>query len=78
MALTSDLNIASSNGFARAVDLRNVFGIVATLRKSLEQHRAYRTTLNELQSLSKRELNDLGLNGSMLHTNAYEAAYGGK
>ncbi len=38
--------------------------------------RIYRRTINELQSLSVRELDDLGLNRSMLKAAALEAAYG--
>ena len=38
------------------------------------QYRAYRRTLNELKSLSTRELADLGLNPSMLRGIAREAA----
>ncbi|MEJ6389109.1 DUF1127 domain-containing protein [Gymnodinialimonas ulvae] len=38
--------------------------------------RVYRTTLNELNSLSTRELADLGINPSMVRRIALEAAYG--
>lgn len=41
----------------------------------LRQRRVYRNTLSELRALSDRELNDLGLNRSMLARLAYEAAY---
>ena len=40
------------------------------------QYRMYRKTLDELSTLSSRELNDLGLNRSMLKNVAREAAYG--
>ena len=53
---------------------------IAEIRKDLADawraHRIYRQTLRELQGLSLRELNDLGLNPSMLRTIALEAAYG--
>lgn len=53
---------------------------LAEIRKDLADawsaHRIYRQTLRELQALSLRELNDLGLNPSMLRTIALEAAYG--
>ena len=39
------------------------------------KRRVYRTTLNELQQLSRRELADLGLHASELKRVAYEAAY---
>lgn len=39
------------------------------------QYRVFRTTLNELQTLSSRELADLGMSRSSLKSVAYEAAY---
>jgi hypothetical protein len=55
-------------------------GRIAEIRKDLADawraHRIYRQTLAELQALSPRELNDLGLNATMLRTIALEAAYG--
>lgn len=39
------------------------------------RYRVYRDTLAELQSLSERELADLGLSRSMLRRVAYHAAY---
>ncbi|KNG95137.1 DUF1127 domain-containing protein [Pseudaestuariivita atlantica] len=53
-----------------------IAGMVADIRDAWTRRRVYRKTLNELQALSARELNDLGLNRSMLHQVAYEAAYG--
>ncbi|MBF9043837.1 DUF1127 domain-containing protein [Rhodobacterales bacterium HKCCE4037] len=38
--------------------------------------RVYRTTLNELNQLSDREMADLGLHRSMVRRIALEAAYG--
>lgn len=46
------------------------------VRERYARYRTYRRTLNELGELSERELNDLGLNRSMLRACAYEAAYG--
>lgn len=46
------------------------------LRARLGRYRVYRQTLVELGQLSERELNDLGLNRSMIRACAYEAAYG--
>ncbi len=51
-------------------------GVLAGVKTRLENYRVYRKTLNELQSLSVRELSDLGLNQSMLTSVAHEAAYG--
>ena len=36
-------------------------GWIARIRKSMADYRIYRQTMEELQSLSDRELNDLGL-----------------
>jgi uncharacterized protein YjiS (DUF1127 family) len=41
------------------------------------RYRTYRKTLNELRGLSPRELDDLGLNPSMIRSCAYKAAYEG-
>ena len=46
-----------------------------TLADRLERHATFRTTLNELSSLSNRELADLGMSRSGLRSVAYEAAY---
>ena len=48
----------------------------AAQREAYAQHRMYVKTMNELQSLSTRELNDLGLSRSALHDVAYTAVYG--
>ena len=45
------------------------------IRTRFERRRVYKRTLTELQSLSTRELADLGLNRSMLARVAYQAAY---
>lgn len=52
---------------------------IATLWAHLVEARAkrkiYTRTVRELSSLSTRELNDLGINYSMIRTLAYQAAY---
>lgn len=40
------------------------------------QHRAFRKTVLELQSLSSHELNDLGLNRGDIHDVAYQSTFG--
>lgn len=53
---------------------------IAALRNALAERRAkykvYTTTLRELNSLSDRDLADLGLSRSMIKGLAIEAAYG--
>ena len=50
--------------------------IFSQFRASFAAWRTYRRTLNELSSLSKRELDDLGLNRSEIARVAMDAAYG--
>ncbi|WP_092647499.1 DUF1127 domain-containing protein [Jannaschia faecimaris] len=45
-------------------------------RADYAKWRVYRRTMNELAALSNRDLADLGLSRSMIHSVAYEAAYG--
>lgn len=45
------------------------------LANRYHQYRTFRHTLNELTTLSDRELSDLGLHRSMLKRVAYQAAY---
>ena len=47
-----------------------------TLQAKLEQRRTFHRTRRELQSLSDRELSDLGINRSLITSIAMEAAYG--
>lgn len=54
----------------RIVTLRNQIRDAAAKRKT------YRTTLTELESLTVRELADLGIAPSSVRDIAYEAAYG--
>ena len=48
----------------------------ANQREAYAQHKLYVKTMNELKSLSTRDLNDLGLSRSSLHDTAYAAVYG--
>lgn len=48
----------------------------AAKRAAYADHRLYVQTMTELQSLSTRELNDLGLSRSSLHDTAFNAVYG--
>ena len=53
-----------------------VTAAVADIKAAWNRYQVYSTTLDELQSLSAHELNDLGLNKTMLRSVAYKAAYG--
>ncbi len=56
--------------------LDRVGHIFETVRARYAQYRVYSNTLDELQRLSERELDDLGLNRTMLKQVAHQAAYG--
>lgn len=51
-------------------------GLVARLREALEQRKIFTRTVRELNSLTTRELSDLGISRSMITRVALEAAYG--
>lgn len=70
MAYVSSKGTASTSVITRLAEIG---------REAAEAYRAwrlYRRTLEELQQLSLRELDDLGLDRSTLRQAAYEAAYG--
>ncbi|MFQ6552511.1 DUF1127 domain-containing protein [Aestuariibius insulae] len=60
----------------------SLFDRIADARKTYAQrwgaYRAYRTTFNELNKLTDRDLSDLGLHRSMIQGVAYDAIYGDK
>lgn len=58
--------------------LDRVSGIFKALAAARAQRKAYREAVNELQSLSSRELADLGISRSEIMFLAREAAYGKK
>ncbi len=60
-----------------SVSLSGTFGgFLANLRKSVTDAMTYHRTLTELQALSARELDDLGLTGSDLRRVAHDSVYG--
>ena len=48
----------------------------ARMADAAARRKVYRTTLAELEALSDRDLNDLGLSRSMIKSVALDAAYG--
>ena len=68
--------------FVTEVSLRNItltdrtIALWGTIKDNFVKRRAYRRTVNELCALSSAELNDLGLNRSMIRRIAYETTYG--
>ena len=52
-------------------------GVLGGLTQRFERYKTYRRTLDELNSLSTRELADLGIHHSQIRAIAYRAAYDG-
>lgn len=52
-------------------------GFISGISARFAQYRTYQRTLDELQSLSDRELADLGISRLSLRSIAYRAAYDG-
>ena len=68
MAYTTQIQ-ATSPVFGR------VSALIAQIKERHAAYRVYRTTLNELSTLSSRDLADLGINRANIKSIAYEAAY---
>ena len=51
-------------------------GLFAGVSAAIQRRRVYTQTIDELRSLSDRDLNDLGIHRSLIATVAREAAYG--
>ncbi|WP_246449308.1 DUF1127 domain-containing protein [Paracoccus amoyensis] len=72
MAYVAHANIAHAEN--------NLRGRVMTAIQRMQENRArravYRQTVRELSALTNRDLNDLGINRSMIHGLAQEAAFG--
>jgi uncharacterized protein YjiS (DUF1127 family) len=60
--------------FERSTVERLVDGYKSLVKRAA-QNREYRITVRELSALTTRELNDLGVNRSMITTIAADAAY---
>lgn len=69
--VTSNSTAARGNSIGDRVN-----AIIADYRAAAEKRRLFRRTLRELDSLSTRELNDLGLNPSMIKRIAWQSVYG--
>ena len=67
---------ATANTIFTATFLDRAVNFFTAQREAYANHRLYVQTMDELKSLSTRELNDLGLSRSSLHDTAYMAVYG--
>lgn len=70
MAYVNSTRIAH-NGFADRLN-----AVVAFAKTALQRRRVYAQTVRELNSLTGRELADLGISASQITSIAKEAAYG--
>ena len=52
-------------------------GIIGGLTQRVKRYRTYRQTLDELEAMSDRELEDLNISRHMMRGIAYRAAYEG-
>jgi uncharacterized protein YjiS (DUF1127 family) len=51
-------------------------GLIGRLRRTYANYQLYRKTLNELEVLNDRELNDLGISRLVIREIARESVYG--
>ncbi|WP_146587524.1 DUF1127 domain-containing protein [Puniceibacterium confluentis] len=70
MAYATNINTTSQGAVVSRFS-----ALIHSLRTGFAKRKVYHNTLNELQTLSDRELADLGLARSMIRRIAYEAAY---
>ncbi len=70
------MSVLTETFFAGTSLTERFSAIRAQLSEKAAKRKVYRTTLSELESLSTRDLADLGLSRSMIKGIAYEAAYG--
>lgn len=69
MAFAANITNARGNGLSAIAA-----NIVASVKEAQARRRVFKQTFNELQSLTNRELADLGINRSMIRSIALEAA----
>ncbi len=70
MTVLTETFLAGNSLSSRFAALRAQWAESAAKRKT------YRTTVSELETLSSRDLADLGISRGMIKAIAYEAAYG--
>ena len=69
--------MANTMTYGNAAGVGEASGFFARIAKAIADYRQYRATLEELQSLNDRELQDLGLSRHSVRDVAYESVYGG-
>jgi uncharacterized protein YjiS (DUF1127 family) len=70
MAFATDIHSVNASATG------HLLALLKSATTRVANYRMYRKTVGELSTLSSRELDDLGLNRSMIKRVAMEAAYG--
>lgn len=60
---------------AEWMNIQSLFDYIKDLKKRYTLHKEYKKTLDELYSLSDKELNDIGINRGMVRSIAMEVYY---
>lgn len=60
---------------AEWMNIQSLFDYIKDLKKRYALHKEYKKTLDELYSLSDKELNDIGINRGMVRSVAMEIYY---
>lgn len=71
-----DMAFAATNTASHAPISSWVATTLRTISERIERYNVYRTTVNELDSLSTRDLNDMGIGRHEIRSIALKAAYG--
>ena len=74
MAFTNDIHHADGGLYERVSNGIKTWRAEREVRA--QKDRVYRQTLKELNSLSRRDLDDIGIHPSSIKAIAHEAAYG--
>ena len=69
--------MTTMNSTASASFGARVANVISGIRARRAKYAVYRSTMRELDALSERELNDLGINRASIRAIAYQAAYEG-
>lgn len=68
--------MTTTRGAVRTDIPGRLLALFANAKTRMAQYRTFRRTMNELNALTDRELADLGINRSMIHSISHDAAYG--
>lgn len=69
----TDMAVATNTSVLKGTHASGFASVIEAAKTRITRYRLYRQTVNELSSLSNRELADLGLNRSMIRSLAVQA-----